>query len=121
MTTLYTINNLSDEINADLLNNSQYAYCKELQGNIDTIRTIEEQITLTINFYNKYKLINNNATIVISFPVNWVNNLDNIYQYLEQIKPIVNNYLIRFDGLQNIEIIKKLQFIFNNSKSLFLV
>jgi signal transduction histidine kinase len=48
------LNNLSDEINADLLNNSQYAYCKELQGNIDTIRTIEEQITLTINFYNKY-------------------------------------------------------------------
>jgi hypothetical protein len=110
MTTLYTINNLSDEINADLLNNSQYAYCKELQGDTNTVRTIEEQITFTINFYNKYKLINNNATIVISFPVNWVNNLDNIY-----------NYLIRFDGLQDIEIIKKLQFIFNNSKSLFLI
>ncbi len=121
MTTLYTINNLSDEINADLLNISQYAYCKELQGLPDTIRTVEEQVALTINFYNKYKEIYNKATIAISFPILWVNNLDNIYQYLEQIKPTVNDYLIKFDGIQNIEIIKKLQFIFNNSKNLFFI
>jgi len=121
MTILYTINNLSDDINADLLNNAQYAFCKELQGNSNITRTVDEQVSLTIAFYNKFKSINNNVIIATSFPLLWLNNLDNIYQYLDKIKPLVNDYLIRFDGLENIEIIKKLKFIFGNSKSLFLI
>jgi hypothetical protein len=121
MTTLYTINNLSDDINVDLLNNAQYAFCKELQGNIDTVRTVDNQVSLTVECYNKFKTINNDVTIATSFPLLWVNNLDNIYQYLDTIKPVVNNYLVRFDGIQNVDIIKKLQFIFGNSKNLFLI
>lgn len=119
MTTLYTINNLSDNINADLLNRANYIFCKELQGDNTTIRTVDEQVALTTDFYTKYKAINPNITIAISFPINWINNLDNMLEYVQRITPLVNSYLVVFNNIQDINTLDKLQLIF--SKTLILI
>lgn len=119
MTTLYTINNLSDDINTDLLNRANYIFCKELQGDNATMRTVDEQVALTTDFYTKYRAINSNVVIAISFPINWINNLDTMLEYIQRITPLVNTYLVVFDNIQDINTLDKLQLIFN--KTLFLI
>lgn len=119
MTTLYTINNLSDDINADLLNRANYIFCKELQGDDTTVRTVDEQVALTTDFYTKYKAINPSVMIGIAFPTSWINNLDNMLEYVQRITPLVNAYLVVFNNIQDINTLDKLQLIFN--KTLFLI